>query len=1025
MTDTSSSPRWWDFDEFSSAKPSEAQRVTRDAQPAVPVASQTDPDLSDATPTDEFLASLPDDMAEAELEVAGYATTPPADDQAVPPPPAAAEGGDWVLPSMPGFAADLPTPPAPPASDAALIDLPDAADWAAEAEALDQAAASDDTGAGLADWDIPAVPGLHDEPAVAKEADDFSAAFAEADDALAEEDENVEYIPGTWSEDGGSWVQEGEEKRWTGADGAGEVVTTDMPEWMYEGPSTADEGWDEYEAYETAVAEYEAATGESVRGEDAEAGASADAEDYWAEQAAEPVAVPAVPAGGADAPAGEWDADQSWDAVADDDATSWDLPTNDDAAAWDAPVTDTAEDAAADDAAMSWDLPAERAADSAAEDVAQDWDLPAAEPAAVEAPAAWMVADEPADAAAGVEDTPISWEDINTWADESELAHQGEAADAADAGMEWGTTAQDPADWDTPSTDQDTAQDAASWAAAPADDVAEGWVTPSADAEAQSDGDGLAAWDLPDVTAEAEADTAVDEGLFAQPDAFEAIDTPAAAEVPAPPAGDTAGSDWQVTDTESSWASADQDATPAWGAPEEDTTTSWTTGEADVTPSWGADPAAESQWGEPAGEDASWDVPAPPAPGAMSFAPQSDDVLADPLSAEGDAAGFPSAGDQLPPPPPVGGSVPMAPEDLPEWMRPDEPAPAAADEVAAPLTPVSEEEVMAEEIAAPFNPVIAGVEDGPAAKVQDPGLITAPIPEDELPPPPTEAAPVRPTWGQPGPSGIGPAPITSPTLSHPVPEGGDQSFAVPPTSKAAKGSSLKRILIAVLAALLVMGGAYAAWEFYVRDTFFATTGGVTALKQGDSSVTFPAESDNQVEWTIDVPKNEAFALTMETPAGIQVGFVAQNAEGQPIGAANTLEDGKNGYRFVAQNDVDGPITLTAKASDSITADVNMRIVPFAGTTDTVDGVQWNVTVPADQSAIINVLTRGTNPNVVITTADGTEIGSSESFQSRNDENMYNAQFKVPAQAAEQAIVITLKTDQAYDATSTLIVDLHK
>lgn len=1040
MTDSSSSPRWWDFDEFSSAKPSDAQRVTRDVHPSdpmsvsavAPVASQHEPDFSDATPTDEFLASLPDDMAEAELEVAGYVTTPPTGDQAVPPPPAATAGGDWNLPSMPGFAADLPTPPAPTATGAGLVDLPDTAAWAAEVEALAQDAAEDDSVADLADWDIPAVPGLQEEVEPAPEAEDFGTAFTMPEDTgeeatvFEDNDEDVEYIPGVWSDDGGSWSQEGQEDRWTGADGAGSVVTTDMPDWMYEGPSTADEGWDEYEAYEAAASEYEAATGESVaQGDD-------EVEDYWAEQTAEPVAVtPAAPdAPAADTPAEGWGADQSWDAVADDDATSWDLPTADDATAWDTQADDTATtwDTPTDDTATTWDFPSTDTPaedspvegapvtwESTGEEDTQQWDVPTADE-----PVAWMAAgEEDQSDAPSADGAPITWEDINTWADESDQANldEGEGLTDAGGGMDWSTTTQTPDAWQT--------EESSTWGETPDEDAQDtsDWFTPSVEAQAhESDAEVLPSWDMPDVGGPDVA--SIGDSLSHQPDAFGGLADPLAETESTIQGEDTAvGGDWQVTETESSWASTQQGVTPAWGAPEEDTTTSWTTGEADVTPSWGAESAAEltsePQWGGPIAED----LPAPPPPGAMSFAAQSDDLLADPLSDDGDTTGFPTTSEQLPPPPPVGGSVPMAPEDLPEWMRPDEPG---AEEVGAPLTPVSEEEAVVEEIAAPFNPVIAGVEEAPAgAPVRDPGLITAPIPEDQLPPPPNEAAPVRPTWGQPGPSGIGPAPITSPTLSHPVPEGSDTNFSMPPSGKASKVSSLKRILLAVLAALLLVGGAYAAWEFYVRDHFFSNSGGVTAMVPGNSTVTFPADADNQAQWTIDVPKGEAFALTMETPAGIQVGFVAQNAEGQTIGAANTLEDGKNGYRFVAQNDVEGPITLTAKASDSVSADVNMRIVPFAGTTDTVDGVQWNVTVPADQSAIINVLTRGTNPNVVITTADGTEIGSSESFQSADDEDMYNAQFKVPAQAAEQAIVITLKTDQAYDATSTLIVDLHK
>ena len=481
-----------------------------------------------------------------------------------------------------------------------------------------------------------------------------------------------------------------------------------------------------------------------------------------------------------------------------------------------------------------------------------------------------------------------------------------------------------------------------------------------------------------------------------------------------PPAGEAApvvaDEHWQVTDTGSVWASSEGDETPAWGAPEEDTTTSWTTGEADLTPSWGAGDTEESDWS----------VPAPPTADApLAFVADHEDVLASPLGDTETGDDFPTTSfDAAPPPPPGAGAVPMAPEDLPDWMRPDEP------EDAAPIVEVNEDEAMVEELAAPFNPVIAGVE-APAetVPVRDPGLITASTPDDDLPPPPGSVQPPRPTWGQPGPSGIGPAPITSPTLSHPVPEGAEHAFTPMQAGGAKKGSSVKRILIAVLAALLVAGGGYFAWTFVIQPQFFESAGGVSSLAQGNSTVTFPSDAENQVQWTIEVPKQEAFALTLETPPGVQVGFVAQNAEGQRIGAANALDGGRNGYRFVAQNDGDGPITLTAKASDSVTANINLRKVPFAGVTDTMNGVNWPVTVPADQSAIINVLTRGTNPKVEISTKDGTVIGESESFQSVDDEEMYNAQFTLPAQSAAQDIVITLKTEQAYSATSTVIIDL--
>ncbi|WP_336250428.1 hypothetical protein, partial [Stomatohabitans albus] len=645
-----------------------------------------------------------------------------------------------------------------------------------------------------------------------------------------------------------------------------------------------------------------------------------------------------------------------------------------------------------DDVTPSWvdvDTPTHDIAASGTDPVAE-WDIPSPSDSHLEPVPTSSSSEDALPAWGELDDTqPSSDEDaLPAWANT-------DASDSDGTGEDWSTSDETMAlNWDNPgdaSTTTDEAEPSTQW-----DESAEQYPSWSSDQPDPSSisGESIQAtqssWDSTDDRPVATWDT---------------------------PTDDTA-STWNVSEEPeaSAWDNTTDDTSPAWGSSAQSAPT-WDTPTEDVTPSWDvSDDDAGSGWGAPAGV-----TPPPPPPSgqvaALPFNDDSGDVVEDTFSTAGKASGDVLPSIESAPPPPLGSGVPMAPEDLPEWMRPDEePEPVIE-------TPANEEDLVAEEIAAPFNPVIAGVEDTPVAPVRDPSLITAPLPEDEVSPPPgTAPIPGRTTWGQPGPSGIGPAPITSPTLSHPVPDG-DQAPAGPALKKQAKGSSVKRILIAVLATLLVAGGAYALWNYVLYDKFFAQSTGVAVLAPGNSSVTFPADQNNQVEWTVETQPGEAFVLTVETPPDAQIGFIAQNTDGEAIGAANTLDNGRNGYRFVAQNEKGGPVTVTARANDSISANVSLHIAPFAGRAETADGVNWPVSIPAGQAATVNIITRGANPQVEVTGTDGSALGQAESFSASDEEELYNAQLEIPAQAGEQQIVITLRTDQAYAATSTVIVDL--
>lgn len=992
MTDTSSSPRWWDFNEFSSAEPANTQQDTRAAQPATAVPAPVTEDLasdmaapvnfgadveygsqagfSDQAKTQaDFIANLPDDMAEAEIEAAGYTTTPPADMDAVPPPPASDGQADWDLPSMPGFAADLPVPPASPQAAPSPLDLPD-----------ETAIASDGLN-GDSHWGVGETLGTG-EP--------LGAGESLGDDVVAGFDVPSEEVTG---------VQEGWQTQ--------EATPIEATGWGMPSPVETDP--------------------------DLDAGLSADvdsAEDItpWAGDviATDDVAVtdfePVTPMAadltdsadsGSDLP--DWMATDTQADVADTtgDTPSW--TTQDTTVGWgesltpghDATPLDIESTFANEPESPAWGVGA------ASEDDAPSWDVPG--------------------------DTEVTFP----------------APGLADDGSSKGEDLSDDAAW----SDDESTSGTPSWLATDTPEVDSSFVGSATGGLTHDETIDVAQYDAPDSTSGWGAP--VNEGV--NEDLSESLGEWGSSA--STPLGDTSQvASWATSDVEPAdastptWGEAAEDPNSIWGttageAKTEAAVSSWETSDtSDPSPTWGAleddsakwqeeAPSAAPAWGVASeGGDGSWDVPeapvvpappaspAPPAPPALSFSDHSDEVLGDTFSADSPIMGDPS-GFQAPAPPPPPSSapamMPMAPEDLPEWMRPD----PVEDEPVV-VTPQAPEEVMVEELAAPFNPVVAGVEEGaPGLPVKDPGLITAPIPEEELPPPPSAPGvpgqPARPMWGQPGPSGIGPAPITSPTLSHPVPDGSGAPFAPPVNKAAGKQSSIKRILIAVLATLVVFAGAFAAWTYVIQPQFFGQNTSEIALEQGNSTATFSADQDNQVQWSIQTQPDEAFALTVETSSNTRIGFIAQNADGESIGAANALEGGRNGYRLVAYNPKGGLVTVTARAEESINANVSMHIVPFAGAHETVDGLNWSVQVPAGQSATINVITRGAAPKVEIADKDGNVISESESHQSPDDETAYNAQFSLPKQDAQQDVVITLRTDQAYQATSTLIVDLSK
>lgn len=486
---------------------------------------------------------------------------------------------------------------------------------------------------------------------------------------------------------------------------------------------------------------------------------------------------------------------------------------------------------------------------------------------------------------------------------------------------------------------------------------------------------------------------------------------------------------------------AEDKATPSWGIPEVDRTPTWSKLDQERSPAWGGETTEGAAEWVPAdtnrtlGRDAQGhedgqggdEIGAAPTTPLVPAAPIAEDMVVPGVPEAPTVEAFEPEITLLAPPPPPPPGMDLNADTFPGM---DAPVPATGTDTPlgepGAVLPHETEPValIAEEFAAPFNPVVAGV--GSADEAQPP----APPPTPKMDPAylaeqaAKNRAPIQPSWGMPAPSGIGPAPITSPTLSHPSPDGSPATTTPLVTAKKATPKSTL-ILVGLLATAILGGAIYGGYWAYQSYGPNADAGTVAELSVGERTVSFAEDTNLQQEWTFSTQPQEAFAITFETASSMPLAIRVTDAQGEIIGAALPLDGDRYGYRYVAHNQLGGEVNVIAVAGSPLTADMQVNIIPFAGRAETADGVNWPVTIPANQQATINVVTKNATPKIEISSNDGTVLGEADSITSQDAPELAIAQFKVSAAEEVQDILITLKGDKAFNATSTVMVDLSR